>query len=240
MRAGLSGQLGGEWASVPALCPRSRPRTRGQAQRGSASAVRAALPKRFPARGAARGQRRFVPRDTPGGAAPSGLGAAPPRFALAPVTKVQGQERRAAKPRLAQALFFARAAGTPRSADPAREWPPSEALCVSARPAGPARDVPARPAAPPRQRPSPMLISLAARLGGRPAAGSPLRLLPGPLPEDPPAARSPRTPSCQMPSTALLLHALCQETSGLPGVPRPRGKGRPTTGGAPGLGAEGA
>lgn len=33
-------------------------------------------------------------------------------------------------------------------------------------------------------------------------------------------------PSCQMPSTALLLHALCQETSGLPGVPRPRGKGR--------------
>lgn len=111
-----------------------------------------------------------------------------------------------------------------------RAPPPSEALCVSARPAGPARDVPARPAAPPRQRPSPMLISLAARLGGRPAAGSPLRLLPGPLPQDPPAARSPRTPSCQMPSTALLLHALCQETSGLPGVPRPRGKGRPTTG----------
>lgn len=60
-------------------------------------------------------------------------------------------------------------------AAPAREWrapPPSEALCVSARPAGPARDVPARPAAPPRQRPSPMLISLAARL-------SPPRSLPG-------------------------------------------------------------
>lgn len=56
--------------------------------------------------------------------------------------------------------------------------PPSEALCVSARPAGPARDVPARPAEPPRQRPSPMLISLAARPGGRPG-GSPPRSLPG-------------------------------------------------------------
>ena len=49
-----------------------------------------------------------------------------------------------------------------------------------------------------------------------------------------------RTPSCQMPSTALLLHALCQETSGLPGVPRPRGKGRLMVGGAAGQGAEGA
>lgn len=75
-----------------------------------------------------------------------------------------------------------------------RAPPPSEALCVSARPAGPARDVPARPAAPLRQRPSPMLISLAARLGGRPAAGSPLRPLPGPLPQAPPAARSPPHP----------------------------------------------
>lgn len=79
------------------------------------------------------------------------------------------------------------APGTPLRVN-GRAPPPSEALCVSARPAGPARDVPARPAAPPRQRPSPMLISLAARLGGRPGpawepltfpAGSPL--LPGPL-----------------------------------------------------------
>ena len=123
-----------------------------------------------------RSQWRIVRLDTPGGAAPSGLGAAPPRFACAPVTKVQGQERGAAEPRPAQALFFAPGGGNsspPAPGQPLRvngraPPPPSEALCVSARPAGPARDVPARPAQPPRQRPSPMLISLAARPGGGP------------------------------------------------------------------------
>ncbi|XP_042523279.1 collagen alpha-1(I) chain-like [Dipodomys spectabilis] len=123
----------------------------------AARAMRAAPPVRaraVPSRAAARGQWRIVRRDARGGAAPSGPGAAAPRFACAPVTKVQGQERQAAEPRPAQALFFALAAGTPlrpRLAAPA----PSEALCVSARTAGPAKEVPARPAAPRASAPRP-------------------------------------------------------------------------------------
>lgn len=96
-----------------------------------------------------------------------------------------------------------------------RAPPPSEALCVSARPAGPARDVPARPAAPLRQRPSPMLISLAARLGGRPAAGSPLRPLPGPLP--------PGSPCCQEPPAPLAARCPPPHSSSTPCARRPLG-----------------
>lgn len=104
------------------------------AGRGTRIGIRAAPPcasAPFPACGAARGQWRIVRRDTPGGAAPSGLGAALPRFACAPVTKVQGQELRAAQPRPAQALFFARRreflAARARAA-PAREWPSAAAV----------------------------------------------------------------------------------------------------------------
>lgn len=96
-----------------------------------------------------------------------------------------------------------------------RAPPPSEALCVSARPAGPARDVPARPAAPLRQRPSPMLISLAARLGGRPAAGSPLRPLPGPLP--------PGSPCCQESPAPLAARCPPPHSSSTPCARRPLG-----------------
>lgn len=105
----------------------TRPQARGAGRGGAAPrGARIGIPRRaagcvpapFPARGAARGQWRIVRPDTPGGAAPSGLGAAPPRFACAPVTKVQGQERRAARPRPAQALFFAAAAGIPRRPRP--------------------------------------------------------------------------------------------------------------------------
>lgn len=121
-----------------------------------------------------------------------------------------------------------------------RAPPPSEALCVSARPAGPAGDVPARPAEPPRQRPSPMLISLAARPGGRPRW-------------EPPAfpARSPPASSCcreaprshargpprrtlrQVPSISF------HSTPPARSTPYPCGKGRATVRGVAGQGAEG-
>lgn len=231
---------------------------RGRGRRPRARWIRIGIPRRaagcvpapFPARGSARGQWRIVRPDTPGGAAPSGLGAAPPRFACAPVTKVQGQERGAAEPRPAQALFFAPGGGNsspPAPGQPLRVKgrappPPSEALCVSARPAGPARDVPARPAQPPRQRPSPMLISLAARPGGRPG-GRPR----APCQEALSLPRRPRRPSSPLPGVP---HSprFCRVPCPSPPPPlRPRdlpssraagGKGRPTVLGVAGQGAE--
>lgn len=127
-RARVSCLLSREWAKVRTRNPRSPPRTRGHRASPHLHSLQHCLHRGFQPAAPHRGQRRIVPRDTPGGAAPSGLGAAPPRFACAPVTKVQGQERRAAKPRLAQALFFAPAAGTPRPAAPAREWPSAAAV----------------------------------------------------------------------------------------------------------------
>lgn len=194
-RARVSGLLSREWAKVRTRSPRSPPRTRGHRQ-----------------------VRICIPCSTACTAVPSPQHRTGDSSALFPGTHREAQRPRGlARPRrdlhaLQSQRFKVRSAGRPSPAWPrryssprrreplarppqrvnGRAPPPSEALCVSARPAGPARDVPARPAAPLRQRPSPMLISLAARLGGRPAAArSPLRPLPGPLPQAPPAARSP-------------------------------------------------
>lgn len=104
-----------------------------------------------------------------------------------------------------------------------RAPPPSEALCVSARPAGPARDVPALPAAPPRQHRSLMLISLAACLGGRPDCEPPT--FPARSPLASPCCREAPSPLRGLPHS--LLPARCppptyQECPALlPGVPRP-------------------
>lgn len=110
-----------------------------------------------------------------------------------------------------------------------RAPPPSEALCVSAGPAGPARDVPAWPAAPPRQRPSPMLISLAAASGRaacrREPLASPARPPPpgSPCCQEPPAPLAARCPPPHSSSTPCARRPLgCQECPGPVGKAGPR------------------
>ena len=194
--ARLSLLLDGEWAKVWTGSPRSSPRTRRHC----------ASPHRHSSRLCLRCSQPEAPHGDSGALFPgTHREAQRPRGLARPRRDVHALQSRRFKVRSAgrPSPAWPRRYSSPRRREPlarppqrvnGREPPPSEALCVSARPAGPARDVPARPAAPLRQRPSPMLISLAARLGGRPAVGSPLRPLPGPLPQGPPAARSPPHP----------------------------------------------